>query len=100
MATLEPLPIFALVTACQAVGKMSVRNNTFSSDKEPGTLKGPTLPLGIRTYSAWPPGTPPYKWLYPNSAAPGGICFLFKIAPRPVLVFSQAAVKSCSQKKQ
>jgi hypothetical protein len=50
-------------TACQAVGRISDRNSTFSSGKVSGTLNGPVLALGTRTYSAWPPGIPPYKSL-------------------------------------
>jgi len=61
MATLEPFSIWAFLAACQAVGRISERNRALSSDSSWGTLNGPTLPFGTRTYSAWPPGTPPYE---------------------------------------
>ena len=85
----------ALVTACQAVGKISDKNKTFSSDSEPFTLNVLKLPLGTRTNSACPPGIPPYKWLKPNKAAGGGIIFLLIAAPGPVFVVSQADIRSC-----
>lgn len=63
IATLLPGLTSAFLTACQAVGRISDRNSTFSSGKVSGTLNGPVLALGTRTYSAWPPGIPPYKSL-------------------------------------
>ena len=43
MAMLDPWPMPVLSTACQAVGRMSDRNSTFSSARVPGTLKGNQL---------------------------------------------------------
>ncbi len=46
-----------VLTACRAVGRISDRNSTFSSGKVSGTLNGPVLALGTRTYSARRPGS-------------------------------------------
>ncbi len=56
------------------MGRISDRNSTFSSGKVSGTLNGPVLALGTRTYSAWPPGIPPYN-RYSQTAPPVAKCF-------------------------
>ena len=65
-----------------------------------GILIGPTFAFGTRTYSACPPGMPPYRWLKPNSAAPERRLFLFMMEPRSGLVVSHAENSCMSQKKQ
>ena len=59
IATLSPGRISQLSAAIQPVGRMSDRNSTWSSDSPSGTTSGPTLALGTRTNSAWPPAMPP-----------------------------------------
>ena len=52
---------------------------------------GPVFAWGTRTYSACPPGMPPYMWENPNSAAGAGIDFLLRAPPSSGLVVSHAA---------
>ncbi|STV77856.1 Uncharacterised protein [Klebsiella pneumoniae subsp. rhinoscleromatis] len=55
IATLLPGLTSAFLTACQAVGRISDRNSTFSSGKVSGTLNGPVLAWGPVHI---PPGRP------------------------------------------
>ncbi|QUJ05533.1 hypothetical protein KCP69_21570 [Salmonella enterica subsp. enterica] len=61
-----------------------------------------TLPFGTRTYSACVRRErPPYRWLYPNNAAGGGICFYSSPhAVSVVSVFTTLNIAVADQKKQ
>src|SRR3954462_6745338 len=69
-ATVSPGLMSQFSAAMYPVGKMSVRNRTFSSGRWSGTLRAPTSANGTRTYSACPPAYPPYMCEYPNSPDP------------------------------
>lgn len=63
-AILDPF-FLALTTASWGI---SLKNKVCSSESVEGIFIGPILDLGTRTYSAWPPGIPPCRWLKPNKA--------------------------------
>ena len=81
-ATVSPGSMSACSAAMYPVGKMSVRNSTFSSGRCPGTLNAPKSANGTRTYSACPPANPPSMCEYPNRA--DGEC---PIASSAILAF-------------
>src|SRR5689334_1583270 len=60
----------AYSTACQAVGITSDRKTKRSTGGPSGTLIGSEFPNGTRNRLACPPGTCPYSFVYPKSAAP------------------------------
>ena len=68
--TEPPSGMSAYSTACHAVGSTSERYTKRESGGPSGTVMCVFFTCGTRRYSAWPPGTPPYSFEYPNSAAP------------------------------
>ena len=63
IATLLPGLTSSVFTAPPGGGQNIRQKQHLSSGKVSGTLNGPVLALGTRTYSARPPGIPPYKSL-------------------------------------